>query len=273
MTTVPGGKGGYLAASSLVGFGNALARRSLIETLPITRLQVENVGTIVKAQLATQNAVSWLAGETASATPAEETIGNVSLAAKTSLAAMDVSEQLLRLADPAVSQYALQQQLFTAVNEAWSTVMMTGAGGAEPLGILNNPGIDTRTGASFNMAAAAGMIKVSEGYDNADSVVAVGSLDAAETLRQRAKVTGGERFMVEDRRLLDVPFIGTRAMTGARLVVAPWTSVILCQWGALEIDVDRSGGFNLAQFRVRLLGFVDVGIERPAQVAVATAIT
>lgn len=273
MTTATGGKGGYLVAPSLAGFSNAIQRSSLIDTLPIQRLQVENVGTVVKATLAAQNAVSWLAGEGVSGTPTEETIGNVSMVARTSLAAMDVSEQLLRQTDPAVAQYALQQQLLTTTNEAHSTAMLVGAGGAEPLGIFNTPGIDTRTGATFNIAAGAGMIKVSEGYDNGDSVVAVASLDGIETLRQRAKVASGERFMVENGRLLDVPIIGTRAMTGARMVVAPWSSVVMCQWGALQIDVDRTSGFNTAGFRIRLLGYVDFACERPAQIAVATAIS
>jgi hypothetical protein len=272
MTTVPGAKGGYLVSPSIAGFSNALARRSLIDTLPITRLQVANVGTVVKAQLATQNGVSWLA-EGVSSTPAEETIGNVSMSPKTCLAAMDVSEQLMRVTDPAVAEYGLQRQLLTAVNEAWSTVLLTGSGSAEPLGIINTVGIDTRTGASFSTATAAAMVKVVESFDNGASVQAVASLDAAEVLRQRAKVTGGERFLVENGRLLDVQFTASRAMSGARLVVAPWSSVILCQWGALELDVDRSGGFNAATFRVRVLGFVDVGIERPAQIASASAIT
>jgi hypothetical protein len=272
LSTVPGSKGGYLVQASAVSFNNALARRSVIGQLPLTRIEVDQVGSVVRAQLATQNSVVWIS-ENTQATPAEGTLGNIAMTGKMALAAVDVSEQLFRQTEQAVATYAIDQQLGQAVGEAYSTALLTGAGAAEPLGIFSTPGIDTRTGASYDMAAAAAMIKVAEAYDDGDSVIAVGSLDGAETLRRRAKVSGGERFIVEDRRLLDAPFVGTRAMSGARLVVAPWANVVMCTWGALEIDVDTSGGFNSLQRRVRLIGLVDFSAERPAQVAVATAIT
>jgi HK97 family phage major capsid protein len=271
LSTATGAGGGYLAGSELVGYAAALDRASLARRLGVNVL--DGLRTDVTIASANSQATSTWVGENVSAPDSTDpVVGQISLGPRTVVTLIPVSLALMRQAGPAGEQF-VQQRLGVADAEAADAAMFQGSGGVQPLGLMNTPGVNTRTGASFDMAAAAAMVKACEAYVNDNTIAWVAGIDAAATLRQRAKVTGGERFIVDDGKILDQPFYVSRSMPAAGLICAPWSSVILGRWGAPELRVETSTGFNTASVRVGVFSMVDVSCERPASIATATAVS
>jgi hypothetical protein len=80
-----------------------------------------------------------------------------------------------------------------------------GTGGA-PTGIAATTDVSTQDGSTFSVAKAAALLKAVES-GGADTPTVSFCMDpaTAEKLRQRPKVTGGERMIFEDGKILDRP--------------------------------------------------------------------
>lgn len=270
MSTATGQAGGYMVGIDSVGYAAALNRASLLGQVAITQLPGLKGDAVIASQTV-QHETVWVA-EGAAANPTQGTLGQISMVPKIAISMVTLSKQLIRQAGPGGSRF-IDRQLGVSVAEAWDSATLQGAGGAMPLGLLNVPNVDTRTGNSFDMAAGTAMLKVAEAYANDDSIAWVAGIDAAETLRKRAKVSGGERFMVEGNEMLGRPFVVSRSMPAAKLICAPWSSVMLGSWGAPEIKIDPSTYFNSGAVRVGVFSMVDVAVERPQSIAIATAVS
>lgn len=271
MTASNAPAGGYAVGVEIAGYAAALNRSSLLGKVgirQITELQ-ENVTITTQA---TQHSVVWVA-EAAAAEPTEGSYGQVSMTPRTAIAIVTATRQLLIQAGAGGRRF-IDEQLGVAMGEAIDTAILQGAGGAQPLGILNVPGVDTRTGNAFDMAAATAMLKVAEAYANDDSIAWVAGIDAAETLRKRPKTaTYGNGFMVEGNEMLGRPFVVSRSMPAAKLICAPWSSVMLGSWGAPLLKTDPSTYFNSGAVRIGLFAMLDVAVERPQSIAIATAVS
>ncbi len=271
MMTTSGSAGGYMVGVETIGYSAALNRASMVDKLGVTRLAELRADTVIVTQ-ATQHQTLWVA-EGVAAAPTQGTLGAVSLTPKTAIAMVTASRQLLTQAGAAGRQF-IDAQLGVAVAETIDAAIVGGSGvSGEPLGILSMEGVDTRTGASFDIAAAAAMLKVAEGYRADDSVAWLAGVDAAETLRKRPKVTGGERMLAEDGRMLGRPFHVSRSMPAAGLICAPWSSVMLASWGAPLLKTDPSAYFDSGAVRIGLFVMVDVAVERPSLIAAATNVS
>lgn len=270
MTTTSGPAGGYAVATEIAGYAAALNRASLIGQLQITRLDDLRANVVIPSQTL-QHETVW-AAEGAEAAPSQGTFGNITMTPRTAISMVTVSRQLL-VQMGAAGQRFIDRQLGVSVAEAIDTALLQGAGGAQPIGILNALNVDTRTGNAFDMAAAAAMLKVAEGYANDDSIAFVAGVDAAEVLRKRAKAANTAQFMVEGNEMLGRPFIVSRSMPAAKLICAPWSSVMLGSWGAPEIRIDASTYFESGAVRVGIFSMVDTAVERPQSIAIATAVS
>lgn len=272
MTTTAGATGGYMVGVETLGYSAALSRASLVDRLGVTQLRGLRDDAAIVTQ-STHHQVLWQGGEGTAVAPTQGDLGMISLMPKTCIAMITASRQLLTQAGAGGRQF-IDAMLGTAVGEAIDAAIVGGSGvGGEPLGIVGMSGTDTRTGAAFDMAAAAGMLKVAEGYRNDDNIAWVAGTDAAEVLRQRAKAAGTARFMVEDGRMLGRPFYVSRGMPASGLICAPWSSVMLASWGAPLLKVDPATYFDTGAVRIGLFAMVDVAVERPAAIAVATAVS
>jgi HK97 family phage major capsid protein len=272
MTTTAGATGGYMVGVETLGYSAALSRASLVDRLGVTQLRGLRDDAAIVTQ-STHHQVLWQGGEGTAVAPTQGDLGMISLMPKTCIAMITASRQLLTQAGAGGRQF-IDAQLGVAVAETIDAAIVNGSGvSGEPLGILSMEGVDTRTGASFDIAAAAAMLKVAEGYRADDSVAWLAGVDAAEVLRKRPKVAGGERMLAEDNMMLGRPFHVSRAMPAAGLICAPWSSVMLASWGAPLLKVDPSMYFDSGAVRIGLFAMLDVAVERPSLLAVATAVS
>jgi hypothetical protein len=73
--------------------------------------------------------------------------------------------------------------------------------------------------------------------------------------------------------VLGRPLHVSRSVGAQVLVCAPWSLVWWATWGALEISVDPFTYFVSGRVVIRAMWSMDFGCERPASVAIATALT
>jgi HK97 family phage major capsid protein len=273
--TVGGAEGGgpYLIGTQNLGFGDTMAAASILSRLPgvQTHYELKNDATITRG-IARPTAM-WLASDGASpVVPSDPTLGQVSLTPKTCMAMTTCTRGLL-LHGGALADQVLNYMLATALAEAADAALLTGSGtSGQPHGLFTTGLVDSRAGTSFALSDAAAMLKNADGWVG-DSAAWVAGIDAAEDLRQRPKVSGGERMLLEDDRLLGRPLIVSRSAPDAGLIVAPWAGLHFASWGALELAVDGFTAFTQGLVSIRVLWRTDFAHESPGQIAVATALT
>lgn len=274
--TVGGAEGGgpYLIGSEILGFADALSKRSILGRLPVQQHQGLKADQTFLRGIGKTTA-QWLAsdGETPSVS-SDPTLGAVSLSPKTVMCTTTVTRALLLQGGP-LADAVIRGALAGSLAEAVDTALINGSGtSGQPLGLMNQAGIGSRAGTDFDLADAAAMLTDADGYSQADTLTWVCGATAAELLRQRPKVSGGEVMLLDDTdRMLAKPVLVSRAAPASTLVLAQWASLHFCQWGALEIAADPFTMFNMGLVVLRSLWRVDFGIESPAQVAVATTVT
>ena len=133
-------------------------------------------------------------------------------------------------------------------------------------------GIDTRAGTSYAWTDACEMLGVCEGFTKGDAIGWIEGYAAAQTLRGRARATGGG-FVIEGNTIAGRPALVSRSAGDATLSVCDWSKVWHATWGALEVAVDPFTDFKSGKVTLRVWLTVDFGFSAPAQVTHASAIT
>lgn len=266
---------GYLVGSEILGFADALSKRSILGRLPGVQQHQGLKADQTFLRGIGKPTAQWLASD--GVTPSvssDPTLGAVSLSPKTVMATTTCTRQLLLQGGP-LADAVIRGALAGSLAEAVDLALIAGSGtGGEPLGLMNQAGIDSRTGSDFDLADAAAMLTGTDGYSQADTLTWVAGATAAELLRQRPKVSGGEVMLLDDTdRMLAKPVLVSRAAPDSTLMLAQWGNLHFCQWGALEIAADPFSLFTTGHVILRALWRVDFGIESMAQVAVAVTVT
>jgi HK97 family phage major capsid protein len=269
------GGGPYLIGSETLGFGDALSKRSILGRLPGVQQHQGLKADQTFLRGIGKPTAQWLAedGVTPSVS-SDPTLGAVSLTPKTVVCTTTCTRQLLLQGGP-LADAVIRGALAGSLAEAVDLALISGSGNSgQPLGLSLTPGINSRAGTSFALSDAAAMLTGTDGYSQADTLVWVVGAAAAEILRKRPKVSGGENMLLDDRdRMLAKPALVSRAAPDSTLLLAQWATLHFAQWAALEVMVDPFTMFNQGLVVLRALWRVDFGIESPAQVAVATTVT
>lgn len=271
MATQPGSAGGYLvgtqtAAPADVLRGWSVVTQAGVQVLPGLRSDVSI------PRVADEVTASWLAPGAPLSTP-DPTLAEVSMTPRTLGALVHFPLKMLRQSEHA--EALIQAQLLRAVGEALDTAFFAGAGGAEPLGLLNVPGIGTQSGTSLAHAGIIAMRKsVLAAGAMEDNLRWVGGVDAQETLSARERASGGGRFLWDDGSILGRPAHATRSAPAAALVAGDFSQAVVGVWGSgLRVDVDPSQHFESAGLVARVLMFVDFGFPRPEAFSLAISIS
>jgi len=264
MATTPGSKGGYMSAGTVFMPADALWGDSVI-----ARAGVPTVTGLVDASVqvprATAITTSWVA-EGSAPSAVDETVGATSATAKTVIALVTVSLQLLRQAQS--FQDFIGGLLIRSVQQALDKALLQGAGGAEPLGLANLPattgGLQTVSGTSL---ALAGILSAERKAiaNGATNLTWVGDAATKETLSQRERVSGNGGFLWDNGQIAGETAISTPDAASTTLIVGDWTRCALLLWGpGLEIAVDRSGtNFNTGSVTFRVMAMADVVCTAP----------
>jgi len=224
------------------------------------------------------NTVTWLGpgGSTAASDP---TFGQVSGTPKTACLVSDVSEQLLRLSSAAEEVIMLSTARDMAV--AADTVAINGAGGVEPLGVLNTPGIGSASGSSLQYS---GVVGVQKTVADANAIVdprAAGyatTPTVAELLKGRQRFTSTDspvwRGAVHEGEIEGVRAIASKVIPASTLIYGDWSNLVIGEWGPLVLSVNNGGTrFNQAQVGIRALWMIDVFLTAPTAFVKVTGIS
>ena len=275
LTTQPGSSGGYLVNTDTIGHAGNLRPRGLLNRLPVQRL-TGLLGNISLPRGVGSSTASWQATETEAVAATAPTLGSITLAAKTLIGTMEVSGALTRGMGAAGNAWMTSEIRYT-IDEAAARAFFNGAGGAEPLGLLNVPGINAQAGAALSWASVLDMLRLAELYCEDDSTLAwVCAPDAAKLLRARERASGNGDFIIADGRIAGLPCVVSATVPNGTLIVADWSRVVVASWGAVEVEITgmaSSAHFNAGMTAVRCIASVDFAVTQPSVVVAATSIT
>lgn len=275
MSTSSGAKGGYLVGVENMGFIDVLRARSVATSMGAQVLGGLQ-GNVTFARQTGKASISWQAGDGAGVAATDQTLGQISMTPKTCIAITDVSEQLLRQGRDAES-LLLRDLAESVATDGVDRAVISGAGGSEPLGIRNMPGITTAQDAAAatyakvlafpQVAASANAIKTAPGW--------VTNATGAIALMQRQRFTGTDTPLWEGNPL-DGTLAGFRAMSSEQLgagdlIFGSWGEIVIGEWGVLELDVDRGGTrFDNGMVGLRAMWMVDVMFRYPQAFVVSS---
>jgi HK97 family phage major capsid protein len=223
----------------------------------------------------------WL--DTEGGAPPESTtvaFGNAVLSPKTVGALLPlINRNLLLLGTRRSVEPILQALLKTAIASGVDGAFFAGSGSdGEPLGVLNTPGIDTRSGAAFALATATAMLKVLEdGSIATEGASWVMDPASAKLLRKREKGAAGNPVYLlgDDNKMAGrTAYVSASIPAGTILLGNFPEGAAIASWGpGVELIVDDKTRSKEGQ--VRLIGFasIDVFVRRTAAFAIATGVS
>lgn len=274
--------GGYLVATQNVSFIELLRNRSVVMRMGATTLSglVGNVN--VPKQTGAASAF-WATSETTNITENEQTFGQMSLVPKTVGAYTEISRLLLLQSSPDV-EGIVNADLAAVVGLAVDTGALNGSGSAgQPTGIINTSGVGTASGMStiayagqlnFQVAVAnANVTPVRGGYATTPTVAAL--------LMQRTRFAN-TATPLWDGNLWDAngalgcagfPGMSSKQIPAGDMLFGAWETLVIGEWGVLEIEVNPYAGFQAGIIGIRALMTCDVGLRYPAAFCLGTSIT
>lgn len=250
-------------------FVELLRNESVVLALGATRLTGLQGNVTIPRQTAASTAY-WLANENTQITESQPTIGQITLAPKNVAALTEISHQLMQQSDPSAEQLVMTD-LARVLALAADVAALRGSGGSgQPTGITATSGIgsfdtdSTNTYADIldpqNDVAAANALRPGCAY--------VADPASAILLMQR------QRFSSTDTPLWDgsllsgtmagFPCRATNQMNANTMIFGWWPSLIMAEWGVLELMVNPYSDFTRGLSAIRAWYTMDVALRYPA---------
>lgn len=237
------------------------------------------VGNVTIPKITAGNTAYWLSDETTQITESQPTIGQLSLAPKNVAAMTELSHQLMQQSTPDAEQLVLDsiaRDIALAVDVG--VIRGSGASG-QPQGIVGTSGVGTFTGASLATpgvlnaqadVAAANALNPGCGYVTTPTV--------ASLLMDRPELTSTGTTPLWTGSMLEGSLKGFRAMSSNQMAAGTmlfgwWDSVILAEWGVLELMTNPYSDFTRGLSAVRGWYTCDVGMRYPAAFSYGSSIT
>lgn len=206
--------------------------------------------------------VSWLTpGSTA--VVVDPILGQVSATPKTAVAISEVSEQMMRQSS---AETVIRRGLSSDLAVAIDAVIIAGTGGAQPLGIMNLPGLASITGTALSyamMVNAQKQLVDGNGIINAQATGLAATASVAELLKTRSRFAGSDtpvwQGSIYEGRCEGVVARATKQVPASSLLLGDWSTLYLASWGPLTLEVDRGGTrFNQGTVGIRAMWNLDV---------------
>jgi len=218
-----------------------------------------------------------LAWGTEVATVAEQTpvFGTVTMSPKSGAAFVTASLQLLLQSDPSV-ELMLQQDMLQSIALGLDLAILHGTGSEQPTGIANTSNIGSVTGAGLNFQKVLEFISNVKTANAANNLRWVTNPTIEALLRQREKVTGYPKFLLETfgttSAMEGYPVEITNQVASGYLFFGDFSQVMLGLWGG--IDILRDPYTSAANKTVRFFAyqFADVAVRIPGAFSVASGV-
>jgi HK97 family phage major capsid protein/HK97 family phage prohead protease len=221
----------------------------------------------------------WLADETTAITEANPTLGQVSLTPKNVAALTELSHLLMQQSSPDAEQL-IMDSIARDIALAVDVGIIRGSGNTgQPHGIVGTAGLGSVSGTSL---AAAGILEfqsdvaAANGINSSFSYVTTPAVAALLMARPELPTTGTTRMWtgnILNGAMLGFPAFSSAQMTAATMLAGSWDTVILAEWGVLELMVNPFSDFTRGLTAVRGWYTCDVAMRYPGSFSYGSSIT
>lgn len=278
MTVVPGASGGYLVETENMGFIEILRNTMVLSAMGARQLS-GLVGNITVPRQTGATSVTWQAGETTAATASDQTLGQLSMTPKTAIIVTEVGRTLMLQSNPSAEAMVMADLAqSTALGVDYAGI--NGTGGAQPIGILNTTGITT--GQDAGTATQAKLLAFQSVAATANALLGrpgyVARPAGAAVLAGRPRFTNSDTPMW-DGNIMRGTVAGLPAMSSMQmpadgsLLFGSWDSVVVGEWGVLELSLNPYQNFNAGVVGIRAIYSVDVMVRYPQAFVYSTSLS
>ena len=259
-------------------FIDLLRNTSVALRMGVTRLSGLK-GNVTIPKMTSGNTAYWLSDETTQITESQPTIGQLSLSPKNVAALTELSHQLLSQSTPD-AETLVMNSIARDLGLAVDVGILRGTGSSgQPTGIATTGSIGGFTGTSL---ASTGILDAQADVAGANALfpgcgyVTTPAVAALLMNRPELVTTGTSRLwkgnMLEGS-LFDLPAMTSAQMSSATMLFGWWPSVILAEWGVLELMINPFSDFTRGLSAVRGWYTCDVGVRYPGAWSYASSIT
>lgn len=236
-------------------------------------------GNVTIPKMTAGNTAYWLSDENTQITESQPTIGQLSLSPKNVAALTELSHQLLSQSTPDAETLVLTS-IARDIGLAVDVGVLRGSGSAgQPTGIVTTPSIGSFTGtslASVGVLDAQADVAASNALFPGCGYVTTPAVAALLMARPELPSTGTERLwkgnMLEGS-IFGFPAMSSAQMSSATMLFGWWPSVILAEWGVLELMINPFSDFTRGLSAVRGWYTCDVGVRYAGAWSYASSIT
>jgi len=277
LTSTGGSSGGYLVDTENMGFIDILRNRSVLSQMGARTLSGLQ-GNVSIPRQSGAGTMAWQAGETATATAADQAFGQYSMTPKTAIAVTEVGRTLMMQSSPS-AESMVTADLARIVALGVDLAGLTGTGGAQPIGIENTAGVTTgQTATNATYALMLAFQGVAAGYN-----AILGGAGYVTTPAVAAILMAKSRFANTDTPLwdgsiMDGQLCGVRAMssnqvTSGHCIFGSFSELIVGEWSVLELTMNPYQSFNAGVVGIRAMYTVDMLVRYPAAFVVSSSVT
>lgn len=266
------GAGGYLVQDTVDGANMIeLLRANMVLAKLGARTMGGLVGNVAIPRQSGGATAYWLA-EGASAPKSDQAFEQLGLTPRRLAAVTAYTKQLLIQASVDVESL-VREDLMAVLGLAKDKAGLQGAGGAEPLGIVNTPNVNTITfgGAQVWADWVQAWRKVLESNALLGNLAYLTSAAAIEKGLTIERATNTAQFIIkDDLTVLGKPVEYSNQLSGDKLIFGNWNDVIIADWEGWDVVVDP---YTLAadnKVRVVVNTHTDIGIRHAKSFTVST---
>lgn len=271
------GTAAYLVATNNQSFVELLRNRMVAYRMGATRLS-GLVGNVTIPKQTVGATAYWLASETTAITEGNQTFAQLALTPRTVGAYTQIS-RLLQLQSSPDAESLILTDLAKQVAIAADKAVLAGTGTEQPTGITQTASIGTlASGTSFDYAdilefqsdvAASNALNGSCGYVTTSAIAAL--------CMARPTFSGGVS-PIWSGNMLDGMMGGFKAMSSeqmasATMLFGAWDTVIIGEWGVLELAVNPNDNFAQGLTGLRAMYTMDVGVRYAGAWSYGTSLT
>jgi HK97 family phage major capsid protein/HK97 family phage prohead protease len=259
-------------------FIDLLRNTSVALRMGVTRLGGLK-GNVTIPKMTAGNTAYWLTDENTAITESQPTLGQLSLSPKNVAALTEVSHQLISQSTPD-AETLLMTSIARDIGLAVDVGILRGSGSSgQPTGIVTTGSIGGFTGTSLAAAgvldaqadvAAANALYPGCGYVTTPAVA--GLLMARPELPSTGTTRLWQGNMLEGS-VFGFPAMSSAQMSSATMLFGWWQSVILAEWGVLELMLNPFSDFTRGLSAVRGWYTCDVGVRYAGAWSYASSIT
>jgi HK97 family phage major capsid protein len=259
-------------------FIELLRNTSVSLRMGVTRLP-GLVGNVTIPKMTAGNTAYWLADEGTQITESQPTIGQLPLAPKNVAALTELSHQLIQQSTPGAEQLVLGS-IARDIALAVDVGVLRGSGSAgQPTGIATTGSIGAFTGTSMDAAAvlnAQADVATANALNPGCGYVTTPTVAALLMARPELPTTGTTRLWtgnMAEGAMFGLPAMSSAQMSTATMLFGWFPSVVLAEWGVLELMSNPFSDFTRGLTAVRGWYTCDVGVRYAGAWSYASSIT